>query len=1361
MAADTVYTAHPYVYQSVGLVARPILDRAPEHSYLDMRNCFEREEGSMSSRFGTEIINRDPNGTIGGQNYYFTSPANTLAKLAYGAFAYRYAGLENGSLYRRTGNSQGSYSSIYTGLSGEPFGWLVDSCYETSRPYIFIYDSNASIKDDGTLGAPQLTGIDPPAYTANAVPYSPLLTLIDNFATGNSYTTSGFAGSWAYGSVAAIAGINGAMVTDFPQFSAGTSNYEINGGNVFTSQTGVGVTANQTIFSGFPSVVLNPATVVTVSIGPASTGYTIVVPSGTGNACGLSLQYSIDGGSTWTIFWSLSFGASITISNLIFNVPVTGLTNLDLLQIKIFASAQIITGSGTASASFIAGDVANGISASFASSGVFGEICNGILSVLNTNTLSSVPIVSVTASGLSGGIYTTLTVITARVHGLSSGQYVSMYASSNDLIDGFYEATVVNTTKFTVPYNTTLPLSATGGMMYTYAAGTPSTCVLTDEYSTPYPAQFSAWGFYQTVPISTTSFPIGAWSGLVDTDSTATVGVTANYNLSMNNQVTDYDLIVLTLMVTNPANILSIQLAFDVNGSDYTSSYYYANISPAYYQGNIAGIQEAYASTQSQILADTLGVISGQPIGSTTAQLQPSNLSTGSGTWQAVLIPRGNFLPVGSAGQSGLDWTNITGWKITITTTAVAITGNGSSTVACNGLYLQWGYGPSSFAGVGYDYRFTYYNANTGTESNGSPEMQFNEQYGYLSSLAAPFYLRQAAQVTGRYSSDPQVTHLRIYRRGGTFASNWYQIDQVPNLTAAGPFAYKDVIPDSSLQGAQTLALDNDPPVTSNLVTPIQTSLSAATTVPVNNNNYYSTYAPQLVTVAQSGAVFVPEQVVLIGNANNLEECLIVAGGTGQFATTLRLQHNAGEPVICYSIPRAFCNICCLANDGTVYLAGDKHNPQRIYRSKVNNPEAFSPAAYTDVSSPDDTVMAIINWRGTLVAGTMKTWELLPGGASKPVPTGAAHGLVGTQAWTLAEGMIPFRSQDGLRVFTGADGDYLTLPIEWMYQGNPLCIPPQAYQPDASQDVLCFFNNTIYDAYVSNSSGAAGPIYRTAYSTVYKRFRYDDIPATAMLWEKDTNAFLVAKEMSPGNYAIVQDWVGDYDDGGWVAGSLVQTPINVVIQSPYLDLGSPHNDKQWNALETDVNTQGQSMTTALLFDDGTIPSITLPAITTSQRTKVQSPVTPSGANEGSGQQAYRASIQHTIQVTTAPILYQESIYAATLAAYRFTFDTYWILGGTDLHKRTKQVVFDYTAGQAISFSIFADGSTIPYHTFTLPEAASRAVVRVRFPALSMRTFRMIGNIASGQAGFQAWAAPQLWWKPCLDSSGYQQMDLVV
>jgi hypothetical protein len=43
----------------------------------------------------------------------------------------------------------------------------------------------------------------------------------------------------------------------------------------------------------------------------------------------------------------------------------------------------------------------------------------------------------------------------------------------------------------------------------------------------------------------------------------------------------------------------------------------------------------------------------------------------------------------------------------------------------------------------------------------------------------------------------------------------------------------------------------------------------------------------------------------------------------------------------------------------------------------------------------------------------------------------------------------------------------------------------------------------------------------------------------------------------------------------------------------------------------------------------------------------------------------------------------------------------------------------------------------------------------------MRTFRMIGNIASGQAGFQAWAAPQLWWKPCLDSSGYQQMDLVV
>ena len=228
--------------------------------------------------------------------------------------------------------------------------------------------------------------------------------------------------------------------------------------------------------------------------------------------------------------------------------------------------------------------------------------------------------------------------------------------------------------------------------------------------------------------------------------------------------------------------------------SGYTTAYYYKDITPAYYQGNVSNTVSAYNATQQQILADTLGLITGATPNSTTAQLQPGNISTGLGSWAAVYLRRGDFLPVGNAGVSGLDWNSITGWQLVVTTL-----NTGSSAVSVNGLYLQWGYGPSSFGGVGYDYRYTFYDADTGTESNGSPIQNFSTQFGYLSSLTAPFYLRQAVQVTGFYTIDPQVTHVRVYRRGGIYGDNWRLLDQLPNnpdqATAPTLFSYKDTIP--------------------------------------------------------------------------------------------------------------------------------------------------------------------------------------------------------------------------------------------------------------------------------------------------------------------------------------------------------------------------------------------------------------------------------------------------------------------------------------------------------------------------------------------------------------------------------------
>jgi len=271
---------------------------------------------------------------------------------------------------------------------------------------------------------------------------------------------------------------------------------------------------------------------------------------------------------------------------------------------------------------------------------------------------------------------------------------------------------------------------------------------------------------------------------------------------------------------------------------------------------------------------------------------------------------------------------------------------------------------------------------------------------------------------------------------------------------------------------------------------------------------------------------------------------------------------------------------------------------------------------------------------------------------------------------------------------------------------------------------MCYYNNEVYVSYISLS----GLRYRLIYDTVYKRFRNDSLPMTAMLWERDTNTFLGSYLISAGNYAIVQDQVYsmDYDDGGWYSGYLLKNPINIAIQMPYQDLGKPHYPKQWNVIETDVNTQGQVMTTSLTFDDGSV-TVPLATASTTSRQKVQLEV-----NAGLG---HRMSLTHTMPVTVAPILYQENVYAAELAAFRYTFDTYWILGGTELNKLVKQCVFDYTSALAVTFGLYADGSTVPYYTFTLPAEPGRATVRVRFPAIKLRDFRMVGNIASGSTGF--------------------------
>jgi hypothetical protein len=210
-------------------------------------------------------------------------------------------------------------------------------------------------------------------------------------------------------------------------------------------------------------------------------------------------------------------------------------------------------------------------------------------------------------------------------------------------------------------------------------------------------------------------------------------------------------------------------------------------------------------------------------------------------------------------------------------------------------------------------------------------------------------------------------------------------------------------------------------------------------------------------------------------------------------------------------------------------------------------------------------------------------------------------------------------------------------------------------------------------------------------------------------------------------------------------------------------MGKPHVTKQWNEFETDVNTQGQDMTSTLYFEDGT-SSLPLTTVNTSQRQKVELFV-----NNGLGYEAYRASIKHSIQVTVAPIIYQDDIYAAVLAEYSASIDTYWLEFGTKDSKFIKECMFDYTSTFPIYGSLYADNLPTPYFTFILPAQAQRYVMRVRFgnvnngtTAFTMRTWRMIlkTDSDSDNTKFQMWAKPQVKWKP-IGSHGYRVYEVEV
>lgn len=872
---------------------------------------------------------------------------------------------------------------------------------------------------------------------------------------------------------------------------------------------------------------------------------------------------------------------------------------------------------------------------------------------------------------------------------------------------------------------------------------------------------FDIVNFSGTYTTPAASFTFSNLQGTVAANATGTIGKTASFNFST---LTPDDLFVLVVSVSAPNAVSEIRLQFDVNSSGYTSSYYYKSISPTSFQSGVTAPQVTAPSQaiSSAVSALASGIIDSSIIGKLspipTSQLnnpdvpilQPRPLTTGSSSWSVIYIRKGDFVAVGNAGAPGLDWQNITGWQVQF------ITGNGSITAGLNGLYTQKGSGPSSYGGLGYDYRYTYFDAVTQTEGNPSALQVFPITPTNPAGVSTLIVLRQAINVQGQYSSNPRVTHVRIYRRGGTLPGpSWLLVDQIVNVTGTSTFSYKDIFTDANISVQPALNLANDPPVTSTLQNPIVTTVSVPISAPT------APFSPISVTVANGAAVFVVGQIVNIGTTANFEQVIVTTGGTGSFSACVQLAHASGDPVQVFSIPAQPVNLAVLAYN-QVWLAGDPNNPHLLYFSNPGFPENFPPQNTIPVSSPADPITGIVNFRGTLFVATKSTWyQVYPGNPPTAQPTGSKHGLAASFGFTQTESAIWYQAFDGIREFRGADGAYRTALIEWLFQNQPTTPLPSPVIPLnqslISQVKMAYWDNRIFVIY----PGTDGNNHRLIFNTVYNRWRNDDLYVNAINYEQDTNLLFIARVSRPGaaqgsNYAIAQDQIGDNDDIGYVATVLTSQAIPVTIQTPYYDQNLIDNQKQYNMVDIDVNPKGQTLTLTLLFDDndGTVSSIVLPAFTGLKRQKFQFTV-----NGGAGQQAYRMSAQLTFSALVAPIIYQMDMQAVPLAEQLNSYDTYWIKFMTDESKLVKQGWFDYTATAPITVNLFADGSSVAYYSFTLPTNATRTEVpmRVRFLPTKLRLFRLVAVCPTGS--FQFWVAPQIDQKPVKVGGGYSRSEL--
>jgi hypothetical protein len=805
------------------------------------------------------------------------------------------------------------------------------------------------------------------------------------------------------------------------------------------------------------------------------------------------------------------------------------------------------------------------------------------------------------------------------------------------------------------------------------------------------------------------------------------------------------DYIGLWLYVSDPNAIQSITLQFTTTNG----AYFYRTIGQGPLQATLNATTDSATAASDAIISDTLGLYTAGSGGVTGLNTIPG--------WTPILLQLSDFSGAGGAdfNDAVMNWQNVTGYVITIVTNAGLTSTSFPITIQAASLVLFGGAGPDSFAGVSYDYLVTLFNIDDYTESNPSMTMT-DVDPPFNTNRVLP--RRQPVLLSWTNgNTDTQATHWRIYRRGGTLADNYRRIDQIPITAAFGaPQTYTDMWSDLDIQEADVISFTNDKPVTSPLPIPMNNTVSTA----ISTTN-------QVATVLFAGPynelnlgsvvpVFVGQQID-IGNVvdDNFETVIVLSLVTSThfvtgFTAFVQNTHAIGEPLSAtakYGQPLDIMAVCF--DQG--FYAGDPFNPNNLYWSAKGNVQAVSSASYEPVSYPGDSITAIVGTSGNLFVSTLQRWfSVAPGTASTSsptiYPTQVDHGCVGKKAWTLRDGVIYYLALDGIRTFRGGGGEYISDVIEFVWQNQGTTPIPIADPSQFSTAVVSWWNQYVFVGYTALD----GNRYRIILDVEAKRYRNDSLDAQSMFLEEDTGTLVWGD--SAGLVHLDRQLVG-YDETN-VGGVVTQSPIAITLQTPYNNMGSPAETKQWNELTIDADTNGSPITCTLLFEDGQTTEV-IGIVNTTERQRINL-----NLNNGLGFTGYKVSLQITGSSTQGIYLYQAALRHVVLAKTRQSLDTYWRKFSIDPSKICKDVFIEYTTSQVITMNIYYDGSSTPAPGFpiTLPVAPGvRNALRVRLPAIQFRLLRMTLTCPSD---FQIWDDSCFMVKPLTQGRGYQTFPLI-